>query len=79
VSSSRRSPNFPRFILTGAILGFALGGLIAITGTLEGRSPDYPATYRYSQTQAIMYLGLLGALLFGLVAAVIAILLDRRG
>lgn len=78
MSSSRRSPNFLRFILTGAIIGFGLGGLVSLTHVFEGSS-DFATTYTYSETQAVMYLGLLGAFLFGLAAAVIAVLLDRRG
>ncbi len=79
MSSRRRSPNFARFIITGALVGFVLGGLVAMTHALEGNSPSYPAGYTYSEYQAVMYLGLLGALLFGLAAAVLAVLLDRRG
>ncbi len=78
MSSPRRSPSFLRFIVTGGVLGFVLGGVVAMSGWLEGRSSSYPAGYTYSQTQAVGYLGLLGALLFGLAAAVLAVLLDRR-
>jgi hypothetical protein len=77
VSSSPRTPSFVRFILTGAVLGFVVGGAIASTGWLEGRS-GYPTGYAYSEGQAVGYLGLFGALLFALAAAVLAVLLDRR-
>lgn len=77
MSTPRRSPNFLRFILTGAVIGFALGGLVSLTHVFEGSS-ELVTTYTYSETQAVMYLGLLGALLFGLLAAVVAVLLDRR-
>ncbi len=75
MSSSGRSPNFARFILTGAVLGFALGGFVAITGVLEG-PVEHPGNY--TPTAAVGYLGLMGALVFGLTAGVVAVLLDRR-
>lgn len=71
-----RRPRFLPFILTGAVIGFALGAAVADFGWLE--DPDSVlAQYQYSATSAIGYLGLLGAALFALVAAVLALLVER--
>jgi hypothetical protein len=73
VPRTRRYPNFPAFIGTGAILGFVLGSWFGSRsgGTAEtGRS--------YTVTTSVLFLGLLGACVFGLVGAVVAVLLDRR-
>lgn len=76
--SPRRSPSFTRFIGTGAVLGFLLGGLISVTHVFEGGSADDRLRYHYTDTQAVLYVGLLGAVILGLAAAVLAVLLDRR-
>ena len=70
---TRRYPNFTAFIATGAILGFVLGSGIAYFG-------DDANTYGhdYSVTSAVLFLGVTGAALFALLAAVVAVLLDRR-
>lgn len=68
-----RYPNFPAFISTGAILGFIVGSVIGYRG---GAETGYGNTY--SVTTAVLFLGVLGACLFGLLAAVLAVLLDRR-
>ena len=70
---TRRSPNFVAFIATGAILGFVAGSAVAYFG-------DDATTYGrdYSMTSAVLFLGLAGAALFALLAAVVAVLLDRR-
>jgi hypothetical protein len=74
VPPTRRSPNFVAFISTGVILGFVIGSAIASRG-------DDGTTYGhdYSVTSAVLFLGLVGAFVFGLLAAVVAVLLDRRG
>ena len=73
VSSTRRYANFPAFIGTGAILGFVIGSAFAYFG-------DDTATYGhdYSLTSAVLFLGVVGAFVFALLAAVVAVLLDRR-
>jgi hypothetical protein len=74
VPPTRRRPNFVAFISTGAILGFVVGSVVAYFGgrdtTEYGRS--------FSGTSAVLFLGLLGACVLGLVAAVVAVLLERR-
>ncbi|TPG16878.1 hypothetical protein [Pedococcus bigeumensis] len=70
---TRRYPNFVAFIATGVILGFVVGSLIAYRsddGTTYGHD--------YSVTSAVLFLGVAGAFVFGLLAAVVAVLLDRR-
>ena len=71
---TRRYPNFVAFIATGAILGFVAGSAVAYFG-------DDAATYGkdYSVTSAVLFLGVVGALVFALLAAIVAVLLDRRG
>ncbi|GAA2737865.1 hypothetical protein GCM10009867_26790 [Pedococcus aerophilus] len=71
---TRRYPNFVAFISTGVILGFVVGSAFAYFGggntTQTGRN--------FGVASSVMFLGLLGACLFGLVAAVLAVLLERR-
>lgn len=74
MTPQRGAPNFIAFILTGAIIGFGIGGWLAISGVLD----DGDSISNYSVTSAVGYLGGLGALLLGLVGAVVAVLLDRR-
>ena len=64
-----RYPNFVAFIATGAILGFIAGSLLATRGgEVSG----------YSTTTAVLFLGVLGACVVGLLAAILAVILDRR-
>ena len=68
-----RQPNFAAFIGTGVVLGFVIGSAYGYYGA------DPAATGRdYSTTTSVMFLGAAGAFLFGLLAAVVAVLLDRR-
>ena len=74
VPPTRRYPNFVAFISTGVILGFVIGSAVAYLsddGTTYGHD--------YSMTSAVLFIGLVGACVFGLLAAVVAVLLDRRG
>jgi hypothetical protein len=71
-----RRPRFLPFILTGVVVGFAIGGALAVFGWLEDPSPTIASNY--SSTSSIGYLGLLGALLFGLLAALVAVVVERR-
>jgi hypothetical protein len=72
--TTRRYPNFVAFISTGVILGFVIGSAVAYLS-------DDETTYGrdYSVTSGVLFIGLAGACVFGLLAAVVAVLLDRRG
>lgn len=65
----RRSPRLVPFLFTGAILGFAIGGLLAVTGD---RVPGY------SVTSVLGYFATIGILIGTLLAGVVYVLLDRR-
>lgn len=69
MSTSRPGPSFSRFIATGAILGFVAGGVASLTGD--------PAP-SYGEGAAVAYLGIFGAAIGAMLAAVVAVLLDRR-
>jgi hypothetical protein len=72
----RRRPRFLPFILTGAVLGFLVGGAIASFGWLEDKNSVLAGNY--SPGAEVGYVGLFGAGLFAIAAAVIAVLLDKR-
>ncbi|MGO4599970.1 hypothetical protein [Terrabacter sp. 2RAF25] len=65
-----RIPNFKRFLITGAVLGFVIGAVVSLRG--EG-------VQGYSETTGALYIGALGALLGTGLAGVLGILLDRSG
>ena len=71
---TRRRPNFVAFIATGAILGFVIGSVVSYL------TPENTTEYgsSYSAGTAVLFLGVAGAFVFGLLAAVVAVLLDRR-
>lgn len=71
-----RRPRFLPFILTGAVLGFAVGAALAMFGWFADPSPTVASNY--APGAGVGYLGVIGALLFGLLAAVVAVLVDRR-
>ncbi|GAB3440544.1 hypothetical protein GCM10027517_15180 [Phycicoccus ginsengisoli] len=73
MSRTRRYPNFVAFIATGAIVGFVIGSAVAWF-TPENTTPYGNS---YGSGTAVMFLGVGGAFLFGLLAAVVAVLLDR--
>jgi hypothetical protein len=73
VSSARR-PNFVAFIATGVVLGFVVGSAVAYFGDAD--TAQYGRVY--SAGTAVMFLGLLGACVFGMLGAIVAVLLDRR-
>ena len=65
-----RIPNFKRFLITGAVLGFIVGAAISIMGDeVQG----------YTTTTGALYIGALGAFLGTGLAGVLGILLDRSG
>ena len=71
-----RRPRFLPFIVTGAVIGFLVGASLAVFGWFEDATPTLASNYPPSA--GIGYLGFMGALLFGLLAAVVAILVERR-
>lgn len=73
-----RTPNFVRIIATGAILGALVGGLIAWTGVLTDESA-IPQGYKYGMSDGVGILAMFGGVLGAIVAAVVAVLLDRTG
>ena len=69
MSQTRRAPNFAAFIATGVIIGFVAGSALAYFGEeVSG----------YSVGTQVLFFGSLGACAFGMLAAIIAVLLDRR-
>ena len=65
-----RIPNFKRFLITGAVIGFLIGATISVLGDpVRG----------YTTTTGALYIGAFGALLGTGVAGVVGILLDRSG
>ena len=68
--SAPRVPNFKRFLITGALIGFVIGAVISLVGEdVRG----------YSATTGALFLGALGALLGAGLAGILGILLDRSG
>ena len=68
--SAPRIPNFKRFLITGALLGFVIGAVISLLGEdVRG----------YSATTGALFLGAFGAMLGAGVAGILGILLDRSG
>ncbi|MBB2894188.1 hypothetical protein [Flexivirga oryzae] len=64
----RRTPNFLRFIITGAVLGFIVGAIIATSGAdADG----------YSAQTGIVLIGAILAAGGALLAAIVALLLER--
>ena len=74
VSPTHRYPNFTAFIATGAILGFIAGSAVAYF--VQGNTTQFGRVY--SDTTSVVFMGVVGAFVFGLLAAVVAVLLDRR-
>jgi uncharacterized membrane protein YeaQ/YmgE (transglycosylase-associated protein family) len=70
----RRHPNFMAFIGTGVVIGFIVGSAVAYF--VPGNTTQFGRVY--SDTTSVMFMGIVGAFLFGLLAAVLAVLLDRR-
>ncbi|MEW1952728.1 hypothetical protein [Terrabacter sp. NPDC080008] len=65
-----RVPNFKRFLVTGAVVGFVIGAVISIMGDeVQG----------YSTTSGALYIGAFGAFIGTGLAGIVGILLDRSG
>jgi hypothetical protein len=58
------------------VIGFVIGAALALFGWFA--DPDPTVASNYAPSAGVGYLGVVGALLFGLLAAVIAVLIDRR-
>ena len=71
-----RTPNFKRFLVTGALLGLVIGVFI---GLREPGGPSYNVTKSYDVGTAVLFLGALGVFLGAGLAGIIALLLDRTG
>ena len=68
--SAPRIPNFKRFLITGALLGFVIGAVISLMGDdVRG----------YSATTGALFLGAFGARRGAGLAGIVGILLDRSG
>ena len=64
-----RTPNFLRFIVTGAVVGFVVGVVVAV---VSDNAPDY------SLGSQISFFGVLFAGVGALLAALFAVLVERR-
>ena len=65
-----RVPNFKRFLITGAVVGFLIGAVISIMGD---------DVQSYSATSGALYIGAFGAFIGTGLAGLAGILLDRSG
>ncbi|XVX19816.1 hypothetical protein ACQP1U_16210 [Actinomycetota bacterium] len=65
----RRHLNFARWIATGAILGFIIGGIVSWLG---------PRSASYSANAELGFMSIAFALFGGLIAAIIAVLVAGR-
>ena len=64
-----RTPNYLRFIVTGAILGFVAGAVFSLVGE---SAPDY------SSGAQVAFFGVIFGGIGALLAALLAVLLERR-
>ena len=71
----RRAPRLVPFLATGAILGYLLGLLLAARPLV---GDDAQRLQNYSFNSQAGYLGLFGAMIGALIAAVAYVLFDRR-
>ena len=69
VPAPPRTPNYLRFIVTGAVLGFVVGVVIALVGDT---APDY------SLGSQVSFFGVLCGGLGALGAALVAVFAERR-
>lgn len=69
-----RHPNHLRILIVGAVVGFAVGGFLGVYRGLESNSTAVQG--EYSTASAVGYLGLLGALVVGLLAAGVSVLIE---
>ena len=69
-----RRPNHLRVLIIGAVVGFAIGGFLGVSRGLE--SSARTTAGEYSTSTAVGYLGILGAIVVGLVAAGVSVLIE---
>lgn len=74
MSSQVRHPNHLRILIIGAVVGFAIGGFLGVFRGIE--ASGRVAQGEYSTSSAVGYLGLLGALVVGLLAAGVSVLIE---
>lgn len=74
MNSQVRRPNHLRVLIIGALVGFAIGGFFGIFRGLESSARTTAGDY--STSTSVGYLGLLGALVVGLVAAGVSVALE---
>lgn len=74
MSSQVRRPNHIRVLIIGAVVGFALGAFLGIYRGFESTSTAVQGEYSTSTT--VGYLGLLGALVVGLLAAGVSLAVE---
>lgn len=72
----RRRVRFLPFILTGAVIGFVVGAVLASGSWLEDRTSVLTQQGQYSPESAVGYIGVMFASLFALVAALLALGID---
>ena len=72
-----RRPNHIRVLVIGALVGFAVGGFLGVYRGFEDSSRVQQG--EYSTASAVGYLGLLGALVVGLLAAAVSVLIEWLG
>jgi len=65
----RRTPRFTPFLVTGGVVGLAIGLVLSVIG---------PDASRYDASAALGFLGLICASLGVLTGGIVAVLLDRR-
>ena len=69
-----RRPNHLRVLIIGAVVGFAIGGFLGVYRGLE--SSARTTAGEYSTSTAVGYLGILGAIVVGLIAAGVSVLIE---
>lgn len=74
VSSQVRRPNHFRTLIIGALVGFAIGAFLGVYRGVEASGRVEHG--EYSTASAVGYLGLLGALVVGLLAAGVSVLVE---
>ena len=74
MNSPVRRPNHLRVLILGAVVGFAIGGFLGVYRGLEPSARV--AQGEYSTSTAVGYLGILGAIVVGLLAATISIVIE---
>ena len=77
VTDPVRRPNHIRVLVIGALVGFAIGGFLGVYRGFEDSARVEQG--HYSTASAVGYLGLLGALVIGLLAAGVSVFVEWLG